>query len=455
MSLLSRRPIDRAYYRLLTNFAIPIIIQQFIASSLNLVDVVMVGQLGDSAVASVGLANQVSFLLTLMMFGISSGGAAYSAQYWGKKDVKGIRKVLGISLLLSLVPSLLFTTIALAFPGSAMRLFTNDPAVITLGSKFLRLLGFSFSLYTISTCFAATLRSTGNVRLPMATSILAILLKTGLGYVLIFGHFGLPILGVEGAAVATVIARLVECVVLVSASYLTRTPAAAKIHELLNFNIAFLKNYLTIVLPVVFNETLWSLGVSTYNAIYARISTEAIAAVNIASTLEGLAFVIFIGISDACGIMIGNKIGAGDTEAAYRYGKRTLILSTGLAIWMGGGILAASQLVPILYKVSPTSLEYAQRILTVMAFALWIRTSNMTLVVGIMRGGGDTRFCFFLESGTMWLIGVPSAALAAFVFHLPVYWVYLMVLSEEFVKYLIGVARLRSRKWIHDLSACN
>jgi putative MATE family efflux protein len=441
-----------SFHRTLFFIALPIITQNFISSSLNVIDVAMLGQMGETTVAAAGLANQIFFLLIFVLFGISSGAAVFTAQLWGKRDIPAIRKVLGVCLSMGLAGGLLFTIIALFFPEAALSIYSSDQAVIQTGSNYLRIVGFSYLFTAITFSFASVLRSTGNVRLPMAVSIFSLGLKTVLNFGLIFGNFGLPQLGILGAALATSLARLVECSLLLFLAYRLRTPVAARPREIFSFNRRFVKSFLATSLPVVFNETLWAMGISTYNAVYGHIGTESIAAVNIAGTIENLAFALFIGISDACGILVGNKIGEGDEIAAYEIARRTMILSVSGAILMGGLILAGSGAILSLYKVSPAASIYASNILTVMAFAFWVRISNMTLIVGVLRSGGDTRFGFIMDAGTMWLIGVPTALLAAFVFHLEVHWVYLIIMSEELVKFFVAWWRFRSRRWIHNVT---
>lgn len=443
---------DRPFLRALFTLALPIIVQNGISASLNAIDVMMLGQMGEVPVASVGLANQVFFLLTFMLFGVSSGAAIFSAQYWGKGDLAGIRRVLGLALMLNSAAALFFMVAALALPSQVLAIYTADPAVIATGTGYLRIAGWSYLLTAVSFSFASTLRATGNVRLPMMASVLAISFKTGLSYVLIFGKLGFPAMGVEGAALATLLARVLECTVLVIAAYRSKSPAAARLHELLDIRRDFLASFLKLAMPVAVNETLWSLGISVYNLAYARIGTESIAAVNIAGTIESLAFVIFIGISDATGILIGNRIGAGEQDTAFEYARRSLTLGTLAALGVGVLILVLRGPLLTLYAVSPQALGYANRILLVMGFTLWVRISNMTLIVGILRSGGDTRFGLLLDIGTVWAIGVPLALLGAFVLHLPVYWVYLMVMSEEVIKYVWALRRFHSGRWMRDVT---
>jgi len=442
----------RSFYSRLFSLAIPIIAQTFISSSLNLLDVLMIGQLGETSVASVGLANQVFFLLQFLLFGINSGAAVFTAQLWGKGDVPNIRRVLGIGLTMGVSGGLLFGAIALLAPETALSIYTQDPAVKELGSSYLRTVGYSYPLMALTFGYASVLRSTGNVRPPMMVSIIALSIKTMLNYLLIFGNLGFPELGVQGAALSTAIARTLECIMMLSYTYIKRLPTAGTPRELFSFERKFVWTYLKIAFPVVINEVLWSMGISAYNAVYGHIGTEAIAAINIASTIESLAFVIFIGISDATGILVGNQIGAKDEPGAFETAGRSIRLAVLGAMLMGGVIFVISGPMLTLYNVAPEVKLFARSILTIQACLLWVRVSNMTLIVGVLRSGGDTRFSMFLDGVMMWIVGVPSALLGAFVFHLPVYWVYLMVMSEELLKFVLSLLRYRSKKWIHNVS---
>ena len=444
--------INRDYYKGLVTIAIPIIIQNFVTSALNAIDVIMIGQMGETAVASVGLANQITFLTNFLIFGITSGSAIFAAQLWGKQDVQNIRKVLGAALIMAVGGSLIFTLFGGLFPRLALSIYTTDPAVIQNGSQYLRIVALSYPFMAASFAFGSILRSTGHVRLPVAVSVLAIIIKTGLSYSLIFGKFGLPEMGIPGAALATVIARLIEMLVLVSLAYRLRTVVAGRPAEIFTFQRSFWGNFLKTAFPVVINETLWSLGITVYNLIYAHISTQAVAAINITATIEGLAFTIFIGISNACGIMVGNRIGSGKPQEAFAYARRTLIIST-ISAWLVGGLIyGLSGTVLNFYNVSPEVKEYARSVLLVISLFLWIRISNMTIIVGILRSGGDTRFGLVLDVGTVWFVGIPLAAVGAFVFHLPIYWVYTLVMGDELVKLIIGYIRVFSKKWINDLT---
>jgi putative MATE family efflux protein len=443
---------DREYFTTLVKIALPIAIQNFISSSLNAVGVLLIGQLGDTSVAAVGLANQVFFLFSLMLFGITSGSAIFTAQYWGSGDLHGIRKIVLLCLSLTLAPGIFFTVIAIGFPQVAMGLYTRDPAVIKLGSDYLQIIGISYLATAVSFTFASQMRSTGSVRPPMLVSVVALGLGTLVNYTLIFGKFGLPVMGVRGAALGTCLARLVECAAMLAVTYLGRFPTAARLADFTGLSQKFFQHYSVIVLPVAANETIWALGITIYNMIYARIGTEAIAAINITSTIDSMAFVVFIGISNASAIMIGNRIGAGEEEKAIQYARRALILGIALALVMGALVLLFSGTILAYYKVSETAAVNARGILTVLACGLWMRVTNMIIIAGILRSGGDTRFAMFLDICTVWFVGIPMALLGTFVFHLPVYWVVTMVMADELTKFIGGIYRFRTHKWINNLA---
>jgi putative MATE family efflux protein len=444
---------DPEYFPNIRKIAVPIIIQQFTFSGLNMLGVVFVGQKGEVSVAAVGLAGQLAFLLNLVHFGIISGAAMFTAQFWGRQDVPNLRRVLGLCLMLAVSASLIFFTLAQFLPSQILSIYTKDREVIALGTNYVRVFSWTYLFFAITFSYALVMRSTGDVRTPTTVSVSALLLSTFLSYSLIFGRFGFPELGIQGAAVAAVIARALECVTLISIIYVKKSPVAASLHELTNFDRAFVGRVIKPMLPVIINELFWALGITTYNVIYGRMGTESFAAMNIVSTIEQIAFVIFIGIGNATSVLVGNRIGAGKEDEAYLYAGRSL----GLGI-VGGiliGLLLQLVKVPVLslYNVSPEVIENAGYVINVITFFLWVRVNNMTIVVGVLRAGGDTRFSMFIDGFIIWLVGVPMAYLGANVWNLPVYLVYLCAMSEEATKWILGVNRYFSRKWIHNLAA--
>lgn len=444
---------DKKFLWSMLSIAVPVAFQQGITAALNMVDVLMVGQLGETSIAALGLANQVFFLLILFLFGVTSGMAIFTAQFWGRRDEASIRLVLGISLSVSVLVGGLFTLAALLFPEQIMGFYTEDQEVIRLGVSYLRIVAFSYLIVAVVTSYMAILRSVTLVMLTAFVAVTALVFKTIIGYLLIFGKFGLPALGVRGAATATVLGWTFQLILLLILVYALRTPLAANPLTFFRFDRVFLFRVLKTSTPAAINEVFWSFGITVYNAVYARIGTDAIAAVNINATIEEIFFVIFIGLGNACSVMVGNKIGAGEKEISYEYGRRFLILGILGAVLAGAAIILIRE--PFIglgwYDISSAAANNLRMLMLVFSLSLWLRVHNFMLFIGALRAGGDTRFAMFMEIFSIWAVGVPMALLGGFVFHLPVYWVYVMVLAEEAVKAVVIQFRFHSRKWIHDL----
>ena len=417
----------------------------------NSATIIMTGKLGDIPIAAAGLSNQLYFILSLVQFGISSGATIFTAQYWGSRNREGVLKTLGVSLSLGLAAGGLFMVIAIFFPNLFLSIFTNDEAVKIIAINLLKIASVSFLFTPVITTYAFILRSTGNVRLPMLVGIVGVFLNILFGYGLIFGKLGMPDMGVNGAAVANLIARVIECLVLIWLVYRLKTSLAAPISMIFSFDRAFLNRILKGVIPVIGNEIIWVLGITVYNAIYARLGTEAYAAVSIKDTIENIIFVPLTGIANACAILVGNTIGAGKKDAAQGFVKQSIVIVftigslLGLLLWLGRFMIVD------FFNIEAVTQGFAQNLLLILAAALSIRSLNILFFIGMMRSGGDARFGMRLDAASMWLVGVPLALLAAFVFNLPVYLVNLVVMIEELVKFSVCVWRYRSRRWIVEL----
>ena len=441
------------YFSQILKIALPITLQNFVFSSLNMASVVMIGQKGDVAVAAVGLAGQIFFLLNLVLFGLGSGTGIFTAQLWGKGDIANIRKVLGLSLRLSLGAALLFFLASQFFAAQVLGIYSTDQRVIEVGAEYLRIFSWGFFFFAITFGYVFILRSMGNVRLPVVASVISLIISAVLTYGLVFGKLGLPEYGVNGAAIAVIIARVIECAILLGGIYGQKnSTAAATLTELLFFDWKFAWRIMKPVIPVALNEIFWSFGITTYNIIYARMGTESIAAMNIFSTIDNLAFVFFIGLGNATAIIVGNKIGSREEQSAYKYAGRSIGLAMSLGVVVGGIVLLLRNPVLSLYNVTPKVIEYSYQIMTIAALAIWLRASNMVIIIGTLRSGGDTVYSLVLDGFVIWLVGVPLAALGAFYFMLPIQWVYLLVLSEELTKFIFGLRRYFSHKWINNLT---
>lgn len=442
---------DKFFYRRLIQLASPIILQNLFNSLMNLVNGLMIGQLGDLSIAAQGLAGQINFLQFIIMFGISSGGAIFFAQFWGSRNLKNIHKVLGVTLCLALFFGFIFFSGCLFIPETILKIYSTDENVIVLGSQYLRMLAPSFLMLSVTYIFSAALRSIGNVKLPMLVSTSTLMLDVILAYGLIFGKFGLPRVGFLGGAIALTISQTIAAILLVSFTYLLRTPIAAPLTDMFAFDRMFLKKIFLRTAAVMGNEFFWGLGMSMYHAIIAHISTESIAAFNIISTLDNFGFVFFFGLSDACAIMVGNTIGAGREELAHHYARRIIRIALAAGLLMGTIIFLAGPKFISIYKITPTVAAYAHALILVEAAFFWARVVNLTTFVGALRSGGDVKFAYLVDIGSLWGIGIPLAAIAAFVFHLPVYLVYLLTQADEMAKFVISQMHFSRRKWVHNL----
>jgi putative MATE family efflux protein len=446
---LLRLYLDQTFYTRVLALALPITLQEFFFSILNLAISLVVGQLGNVPVAAVGLCNQIYFMFNLLLFGITSGASIFGAQYWGQRDVLNIRRVLGISLALCVTGSGLFTLITLVFPEAAMGIYSRDPAVIALGRTYLQISGFSCLFMAVNYSYAAMLRSVGEVRTPLVINVLALAVNLALSYSLVLGQFGLPRLEAVGAAYGLGLSRCLGCVALLAVIYWKKMPVAAPLRQMFSFNRRLAREVLQRMLPVTFNEVFWSLGVAVYNIIYARIGTDALAAVNMVSAIDSLAFVPFLGLGGACAVLVGHEIGAGNEQQAFRFAGLLLGLSTACGLGVGLLLWAVGPMVLVFYKVSPETMSYAQGIIFFMGLGVWVRASNFTGFVGILRAGGDTQFAFFVDAGSIWVVGVTLASLGAFVLHWPVPLVYLLTLGDELFKSCLALNRFLSHKWIN------
>jgi putative MATE family efflux protein len=444
---------DKVFLKSMLVIAIPIALQNLITSSVNMIDTLMISSLGQTSIAAVGLANQVFFFYALLTFGVNSGSSIFIAQYWGKEDVPSIRKVLGLALFLSTILGVVFTVAGFFFPEFIMGLLIQEPEVIQIGSKYLRLVSLSYLGTAISFAFSVALRTTGRPNVPMKVSAISFVTNTVFNYILIFGKFGFPAMGVAGAAIGTIIARTVELIFIIYAVYFPKGILAADLSELLSWNKIFTIRYLKTTYPVIIAEGAWSLGQVLYSIAYAKLGEEATAAFQITNTIQNIFFVLVRGICNACTVMVGNKIGSGDDEGSYEYAKKFMILSTILGVALGLIQAITPRLTLMLFKGLDASLyEASRKLLIIMGLTFAIRVYNATAIVGVLRGGGDTTFGMIVDVGTVWIIGVPLAFVGAMVFKLPIYYLFALVTLEEVGKTVFIIPRIISKKWIKNVT---
>ncbi len=445
------REISEHFYKKLFAIALPVAFQNIVSSSLNLIDTFMISALSTASIAGVSAANKLFFILFLFLFGISSGSSILTAQYWGVKDIKNIRRVLGICLVLGVAGALFFAVAAIAIPESVMRIFTNQPGAIVEGAIYLRVVGWCYIPSAMTFAYVFILRSTGEVRLPMVISTLAIAMNTFLNWVLIYGNLGMPALGVKGAAIATVISRIFEFTFMIAIIYANRGVAAAKLRELFDVDLAFIKKYMKTVLPVIGNELIWAVGVTMYDIVYGRMGESVMAAMGITKTIEQFGFFMIYSVGNASGVVLGNQMGTGDMTHVFNYAKKLLKIMLLIGLVMTGVFYLMSEPIANLFNVEPDVKTYIVLCVRVMALATVAKSLNMLIIVGILRSGGDTKFALYLDGGAVWLVAAPLVALGGLVWGLEIQYVYMLALTEEFVKVVIGLWRTYSKKWVNNL----
>jgi putative MATE family efflux protein len=443
---------DKQFYRSLFTLAIPITLQNLINSLVNVADTVMIGRLGTVEIAAVGLGNNMFFFYMILLFGFGTGSAVFVAQFWGKRDIPGLRKTVGLDILLSLFLGAVFTLAAGLAPERIIRIYSTDPAVIEVGIVYLRYLAPSFLPFAVTQAFGLSLRSIEEVKIPMITTVVALSINVVLNWLWIFGVGPFPAMGVAGAALATTVSRFVEVLLLVGLSYRKKFAIAGRLGEMCAFNRAFIGRFTRIVAPVIANEFVWSAGIAVQNIIFARTHTDAMAAFNITGTVSQLTWVLFIGLGNGVGVLIGKKIGEGDHAGARNYALRIICFAPLLAVGAAFVLIPISWLIPLIFKVNQEVLSAAALMMIILAACYPCRAFNMSMVIGICRVGGDTVFCGIYDVAFMWIFALPAAAAASFVFHAPFWLVYLLVVSEEFLKLVAGLWRFRSGKWLHDVT---
>lgn len=448
------------FYSVVFSIAIPIALQNLLQNFVNMLDTIMVGQLGSVEIAAVGLGNQIFFILNMIFFGAASGGSIFISQFWGKGDIVGVKRTTGLMLAISISVSMLFFLGATIFPSTLIGLYSNDEQVIILGAKYLRSVSLVYPIMAVSVPLQFAYRSTGHVKLPMVSTSVSFITNIISNWVLIFGLnleiggviVSTPALGVVGAGIATVISRLVEFLIIVAYSYKKKFEAAGTFHEFFSFDNAFVWRFVKIALPVVINEMLWSLGITLHSSIFAHASTNAIASFNITQTISQLTWTIFMGLGSAAAIVLGRKIGANKEDEAQAYAYRFAWFIPLMAFIISFLLIPLSMLLPYLFNVEADIIYQGKLMLRVLQIFYPANAFNMFFIVGISRSGGDTIFGGVNDLIWMWVVAIPLAAVAAFIWHVEPFMIYACLMSEQIFKAVAGLIRLRSGKWIRHVT---
>ncbi|MGU8355005.1 MATE family efflux transporter [Clostridium perfringens] len=443
---------DKRFYRLLFSIALPIAVQNLITFMVSMVDTLMVGALGEIQLSAVSIANNLFFVLTILMFGLAGGSNIMISQYWGKGNVKTIHKILAIMYRVCLLITGIFIFIALFLPKYFMGIFTTDKAVIDFGASYLRIVCIGYLFYSITNCTIMMLRSVKTVSISIIVYTASLVVNSILNWIFIFGNLGAPELGIRGAAIATVCARITEFSIVLVFMFIYERKIGLKIEHLLKIDKEILKDYVGLCTPVLCNELLWAIGASMISVIVGRMGTEVVAANSINGVAHQFVTVFIFGMSNATAVIIGNTIGEGKKEKAKEYAYSIGIFSVVMGCISGLMILLIKPFVVNFYNVSYSTKLIAMEIMTVTSGIIVFQSLASNFMMGVLRGGGDAKFVLINDLIFMWLVAIPGGFFVAFVLELPVALVFLVIKCDEILKSLTSVYRVISGKWVNDVT---
>lgn len=443
---------EKSFYKLLFGISIPIAMQNLITFAVSMIDTLMVGSLGESQLASVAIANNLFFVLMILLFGLSSGTNIMIAQYWGKKDTNTIHKILSIMYRVCLFIIFIFVSIALFFPKEFMSIFTPDTQVIEAGASYLRIVCIGYLFYGITNCTIMMLRAINTVKISIVVYTVSLVVNAFFNYVLIFGKFGAPALGIRGAAIATVMARISEFIIIAVYMYFYEKKIKLRIKHLLHVDKVLLKDYAKNCIPVLFNELLWSTGSSMISVVVGRMGPSVVSANSINSVAQQFVSVFIFGLSNATAVIIGNTIGEGKKDKVKEYAFTIGVFSVAVGIMAGAIIYFIRPIIVDFYNFSQGTKNMAMEIMGITSIVLIFQALGTNMMMGVLRGGGDAKFVLMNDLLFMWTVAIPGGFIAAFLLKLPLPFVFLILRCDEIIKSIVSVFRVASGKWIRDVT---
>jgi len=443
---------DRQLRTTMLAIAIPIAFQNLITYCTGMMDTVMLGQLGEIQLSGASVANQFTMIFMGLSFGIASGTNVLLAQYWGKRDTKSMQSILAIMYWITMALSMVFFLAAFLFPEQIMRVFTPDAEVITEGAKYLKVVCFSYWALGLSNVMLMTLRSVGTVKITVIVYTISLFTNTILNYGLIFGEMGLPRLEMQGAAIATVIARGIEVTIAICYIFRKEKKIGMTFRHMVHFDRSFIKDFSVNVVPVMLNELLWSLGNSALMMIMGRMGRAFVTANSITTITMQFAQIITMGLSNATSVIIGNTVGAEEYDRAVDISKGILILSVFIGIFAGVIIFTIRPFIVSFYNISPETKEVVMSVMASASLVALFQCLAIIELMGILRGGGDIHFVLFCDIIFMWTFAIPLGALCGLKLGWPPAIVFLVLKCDELLKIIVGSWRIWGGKWVKNLT---
>lgn len=440
------------FFSQLWRLALPIILQNFISAAVNSADVLMLGYVSENALSGVSLANQLQFLLSGFFFGIASAASMLVSQYWGKQDRKSIQAVMGIAFKISLLVTTAVAAAAVLFPQAVMRIFTPDHSLIQVGVRYLRIIGISYVLMSVSQVYTCTMRSMERAKISTFITSSALVVNIFLNAVFIFGLFGAPKLGVVGVALATVIARAIE-VALCFLDALCSHTLTYSYQVLLGPHPKLMADFIHYAVPALLNDMVWTLAFSSYSIILGHLGSDSVAASAVASTVRNLCTTACYGMASAGTVLIGKSIGDNRMLEARRNASLLCRLTLAFGVLTGLVIFLARPIVFAIYsQLSPEGLDLLNFMLLISVYYVIGQEINTLVIAGIFRAGGDCKFGLYCDFVDMWLVAVPVSFFCAFVLKWPVKWVYFVICLDEFYKIPFVYRHYKKYGWLHNIT---
>ena len=441
----------KSFYKDLRNVVQPMAIQNLISSAVNSADVIMLGYIGQTAIAAASLAGNVAFILFMISTGLSSGLVMLAAQYWGKKDTESIKTLLGIGLRICCTVEIIVALIAAFYPRILMLIFTKDEGLILEGCKYLRAASFSYVCLSFSQMYQAGFKSIERVKIVTITSTTSLFLNIGLNAVFIFGLFGIPKMGITGVGIATSIARFIEMVICFI--YAGRQQDVRfSISCIFRSNKLLTRDFIRYSMPAVGNELVWGAAFAMYSVIMGHLGEEIVAANSVVNTVRQLGSVLCFGMAYGGAIVLGKYMGAGDMKIAERNASRLARITILSGVAGAILIICLYPILPFIADLNETAAHYRNVLLFINAFSIIGASINTVLICGIFRAGGDSKFGFIADSINMWCVSVPLGLLAAFVFKLPPLWVYFILYLDEFEKMPFVIRHYFKKGWLRNIT---
>lgn len=441
----------KTFYKDLRNVVQPMAIQNLISSAVNSADVIMLGYIGQTAIAASSLAGNVAFILFMISTGLSSGLVMLGAQYWGKKDTESIKTLLGIGLRICCTVEIIVALIAAFYPRILMLIFTKDETLIIEGCKYLRAASFSYVCLSFSQMFQAGFKSIERVKIVTITSTTSLFLNIGLNAVFIFGLLGIPKMGITGVGIATSIARFIEMVICFI--YAGRQKDVHfSVSCVFRRNPLLTRDFIRYSMPAVGNELVWGAAFAMYSVIMGHLGEDIVAANSVVNTVRQLGSVLCFGMAYGGAIVVGKYMGAGDMEVAERNASRLARVTIISGVLGAVLLLCCYPILPYIADLNETAAHYRNVLLFINSYSLIGASINTVLICGIFRAGGDSKFGFVADCINMWAVSVPLGLLAAFVFKLPPLWVYFILFLDEFEKMPFVIRHYYKKGWLRNIT---